>query len=260
LDDVATSPQPSPHQIVTETLPRLENEDVTNVHEHENHLPEKLQILESDGDYEPSARKARRFHTDDSDVDGVEETVDDHHNLRKPLVTTRYGYMDPLDIAEGRGNRYRNISGNVLDPESQAVAKEIVGDIRLETSKSPILDALVYCALKGWGMRIVKNEGDDIRIHVDDFQKYYSCSAVICSKEHPTEDQSSRIKALRRWFPDFPAKQDEVIVLNRPFEVHVQRPASKDNKPKKMRDIIKRMQAFMTSESRGLKRQREDDD
>lgn len=187
------------------------------------------------------------------------ETVDDQpgrshrHNKNRPL------YLDALDIAEGRGQRYRNPSdGPSLDPETFASVKQLVGDFRLDTSKSPILDALIYCALKGWGMRLTKNEGDDIRITVDDFQQYYRCSAVICSKEHPTEDQAARIKALRRWFPDFPAKQDEAITYNQPFEVQVQRPASKDNKPRKLREIITRMKAIIAAENkRGSKRPRE---
>lgn len=188
-----------------------------------------------------------------------QETTEDGHTPRSTRSRQRSQYLDPLDIAEGRGQRYRNLSeGPSLDPAVYAAVRKVVGEIKLESSKSPILDALVYCALKGWGMRLTKNEGDDIRITVDDFQEYYRCSAVICSKEHPTEDQSARIKALRRWFPDFPAKQDEAIMLNQPFEVQVMRTASKDNKPRKLREIISRMTAVVAAEKRNNKRPREE--
>jgi len=273
LEGLQSTPLTSPmiaSSPLTSEVPPLERDDFEqefvqskdSLQEREPFSPE---VEESDVEKPSKRRRVRRESS--SEIEGVEETVvDEQPPQEQPQTpqrprrrTSRLPYVDPLDVAEGRTGRYRSLSSGAIDPETMAMAKEIVGDTRLETSKSPILDALVYCALKGWGVRITKNEGDDIRITVDDFQKYYACSAAICSKEHPTEDQSSRIKALRRWFPDFPAKQDEAIMLNLPFEVQVQKPVSKDNKPKKLRDIIRRMSAFIATENRGVKRRREDD-
>lgn len=79
---------------------------------------------------------------------------------------------------------------------------------KLGASKSPIMEALVYCALHGWGLQLIKFDQDDIQFRVDDFKLYYEKSALICAKQNPTEAQASRIKALKRWFPDFPCKRD----------------------------------------------------
>lgn len=111
--------------------------------------------------------------------------------------------------------------------------------IKLKASKSPIMDALVYCALNGWGIKLTQEEGDNIQFQVVDFKKYYKYSARICAKQNPTEDQASRIKALKRWFPDFPTKRERGKIES-PFLISVSRGSKKDNKPKKMREIIER--------------------
>jgi len=138
----------------------------------------------------------------------------------------------------------------VLTPEEQ----EELDQVHLGASKSPIMEALVYCALRGWGLHLVKNEPDDIRFRIDDFDKYYRCSAYICSKQNPTDDQSSRIKALKRWFPDFPTRRDHDLLYESAFEVQVQR--GKDNKPKKMRAIIDSMKQLVDAEAKNKARKR----
>jgi len=108
---------------------------------------------------------------------------------------------------------------------------------KLNASKSPIIDALVFCALKGWGIKLLCNKGSDIKFQVMDLDKYYEYSAKICAKQNPTEDQSSRVKALKRWFPDFPSKRDRV---SDSFVITVTKGSKKDNKPQKMHKIIER--------------------
>jgi len=108
---------------------------------------------------------------------------------------------------------------------------------KLNASKSPIIDALVFCALKGWGIKLLHNKGSDIKFQVMDLDKYYEYSAKICAKQNPTEDQSSRVKALKRWFPDFPSKRDRV---SDSFVITVTKGSKKDNKPQKMHKIIER--------------------
>jgi len=41
--------------------------------------------------------------------------------------------------------------------------------VKLQSSKSPIVDALVYCALKKWGLELLEDKGDNIRFRVFDF-------------------------------------------------------------------------------------------
>jgi len=88
------------------------------------------------------------------------------------------------------------------------------GGFKLPASKSPIMEAMVVCALNGWGIDIVKNNRPtstnpaEVVFRVFDFNKYYKISRLICSKQRPTDDLGSRIKSLRRWFVNFPKKRD----------------------------------------------------
>jgi len=79
---------------------------------------------------------------------------------------------------------------------------------KLKPSKSPVIDALVYCSVKGWGIHMESCSNDSIVFQVTDFNKYYQCSQSICSKLNPTDDVGSRIKTLQRWFPDFPSHKE----------------------------------------------------
>lgn len=88
-----------------------------------------------------------------------------------------------------------------------------IRDFKLPASKSPIMEAMVVCGLNGWGIDIIKNYDHnsntlpEIIFRVNDFNRYYRISRVICSKQRPTDDLGSRIKALKRWFVDFPKKK-----------------------------------------------------
>jgi len=85
---------------------------------------------------------------------------------------------------------------------------------KLPASKSPIMEAMVVCALNGWGIEIAKNcrptstTPAEVVFKVTDFNRYYKISRTICSKQRPTDDLGSRIKSLRRWFVNFPKKKD----------------------------------------------------
>jgi hypothetical protein len=81
---------------------------------------------------------------------------------------------------------------------------------KLGTSKSPVIEAFIYCALKGWGVTVKKCTRNEVEFNVTDFDRYYSASNRICSKHRPTEDVSARIKGLKRWFPDFPARKSQI--------------------------------------------------
>jgi len=110
---------------------------------------------------------------------------------------------------------------------------------KLPASKSPIMEAMVVCALHGWGLEVVKNSKTgnnssvEVIFRVTDFDRYYRISRSICSKQHPTEDIGSRVKSLRRWFVNFPKKKDRHD--NTPFLLVV-----KPNGSKKVSEIIER--------------------
>jgi len=89
---------------------------------------------------------------------------------------------------------------------------------KLASSRSPVIEAFVYCALQGWGVEITRSTLDDIEFTVSDFDSYYRQSSRICSKHRPTEDISSRLKGLKRWLPEFPARKS---LITGPFKVSV---------------------------------------
>jgi len=117
----------------------------------------------------------------------------------------------------------RSHPDSTILPEPQSVEEEMefedsdaswsdeeapLPDIKLAASKSPVMEALVYCALQGWGIHLIKCSGNDIVFKVDDFELFCVKSQQICSKQHPTSDRQARIKALKRWFPDFPNRRE----------------------------------------------------
>jgi len=69
---------------------------------------------------------------------------------------------------------------------------------RLGLSKSPVLDALVYCALNHWGLQFVNDKvptrDERIAFIVDNFEYFLQCATSINSKNRPTNDTASRIK------------------------------------------------------------------
>jgi hypothetical protein len=88
---------------------------------------------------------------------------------------------------------------------------------KLPASRSPIMEALVVCALNGWGLKIAKNikatptQSAEVVFKVNDFNHYYNISCSICSKQSPTEDIRSRVKSLRRWFVSFPKSKERTV-------------------------------------------------
>jgi len=89
-----------------------------------------------------------------------------------------------------------------------------LGGWKLPASKSPIMEAMAFCAIKRWGIEIIQcqDQTDEspakVVFRVLDFELYYKYSCAICSKQNPTEDLGSRVKSLRRWFVNFPKKRD----------------------------------------------------
>jgi hypothetical protein len=75
-------------------------------------------------------------------------------------------------------------------------------------SKSPVIDALVYCALMGYGVRLVTDIPDLIEFQIDDFTLYFNKSNDVFPKHYPGENVCDRIRVLRRWFPNFPSSKE----------------------------------------------------
>jgi hypothetical protein len=100
------------------------------------------------------------------------------------------------------------------EKQSSSFPKETYGknkkrkSFKLQSSKSPVIDALVYCALTNQGLTLMEAGNTIVRFRMHDFPLYYKKSQGICSKAHPTDDLNSRVKALQRWFPDFPTLKE----------------------------------------------------
>jgi hypothetical protein len=137
------------------------------------------------------------------------------------------------------------LDADVMD----ALDDDPTGGFKLPASKSPIMEAMVVCALNGWGIEIAKNNRPtsmmpaDVVFKVTDFNRYYKISRAICSKQRPTDDLGSRIKSLRRWFVNFPKKKDR---CENSFSLTV-----KPTIAKKVNEIIER-----NSRSLGLTKRR----
>jgi len=74
---------------------------------------------------------------------------------------------------------------------------------KLPSSKTPVIDAFIYCSICNWGVSISADKSPSSFV-ITDFNKYWEYSQKICSKPSPTETPVARLKALRRWFADFP--------------------------------------------------------
>jgi len=158
-----------------------------------------------------------------TDVDSYE--LDTALSLSPEVAYNSYvkEQIDPFkeeDISDSKMKRPLPISmeddmEEVLNNETDGVEEDDPTEgFKLPASKSPIMEAMVVCALNGWGIEILKNiratsnSPAEVVFKVTDFNRYYKISRAICSKQRPTDDLGSRIKSLRRWFVNFPKKKD----------------------------------------------------
>jgi len=117
-----------------------------------------------------------------------------------------YSQLNPIDpYCENERKRKHEDEDDVDAP---------LGGWKLPASKSPIMEAMAFCAIKRWGIEIIQCQDQTdvapakVVFRVLDFELYYKYSCAICSKQNPTEDIGSRVKSLRRWFVNFPKKRD----------------------------------------------------
>jgi len=102
----------------------------------------------------------------------------------------------------------------LLEPENHKFYDPPALLQKLSLSKSPVLEAVIYCALNKWGIEMLPFGPDKkLCFRVTDFDKFSVYSAKINSKGKPTTDVSSRVKALRRWFDGIPKVKDRKIAF-----------------------------------------------
>lgn len=71
---------------------------------------------------------------------------------------------------------------------------------KLGRSRSPVLDAFVYCSLTNQGVILLEENKNVIRFNLYNFPMYHRESCKILHKHAPTQLISARIKALNVWF------------------------------------------------------------
>lgn len=104
-----------------------------------------------------------------------------------------------------------------LSPANQALSLVGMHEYRLGIeTKTPMLDTLIYCAFRGWGVRLVPQMPGTL--YVENFDLYHHCATLICHKRGPPpRTLVHRAKALKVWFAPVPtAKAD----LARDFWLH----------------------------------------
>ena len=140
-------------------------------------------------------------------------------------------------------------------PLSLRDPRQHIGSLRLHCSMTPVVDALMYCTVRGdCGVTLLGEESEPLvrlSLHFDDFDFCCACMDVVCGKWRPTSSIENRVKSLRRWFPDMPAANSPLFVLGRPFTVTVAGPTPKDDKNRKVRAILARMRELRALELAG---------
>lgn len=114
-------------------------------------------------------------------------------------------HHEPFAVVE---NMQQNQQQAAVDTDSSCMDVDDPVGFKLPASKTPIMEAMVVCAINNWGISVVKSTPTEVIFRVTDFNRYYRVSRAICSKHRPTEDIGSRVKSLRRWFINFPKKKD----------------------------------------------------
>jgi len=107
-------------------------------------------------------------------------------------------------------------------------------------SRAPILDSVIACAYNNWGSKILVHETNPLRIviRILNFELFYRSTVQICAKENPTENKEARIKAMRRYFDNFPMKRERGKLNH--FDIEV--------KPRFLKKVNQSLQYFSENE------------
>jgi hypothetical protein len=117
----------------------------------------------------------------------------------------------------------------------------------LPVSKSPIIDAFVYCALKKLGASLIQNDSSAVRFQIQDWQILLERSAALQSKKTPTTDPINRLKTLARWFTNISRSPEKLTSSTIDVKTN-----KADSKLAKVRDIITTMSKFIDGENSKL--------
>lgn len=149
-----------------------------------------------------------------------------------------YPYTDFLAL-EPSPQEPEALSTDQMTSTELAEASQVV----LPRSRTPIIDAFVYCALKNIGISLRYNGPNKIKFYVYDCQKCFDSTYAICNKLSPTTKPEARLKALRRWFGELPNTITSPD-MQREFIITVKR-NEQNQKFQKIRRIIDNIKSFL---------------
>lgn len=95
-------------------------------------------------------------------------------------------------------------SSDVYSSEYEQSSVEERTTLRLPKSKTPVLDAFVYCAHKQLSISTVRNDTSAIEFKVRNWKKLLKKCDQLINKQQPTQDTCARLKTFRRWFDGVP--------------------------------------------------------
>lgn len=169
-------------------------------------------------DEEESTSQQSQFH-----MELNEEEVDDISMDDEEIIDLDYSVFEPGNL--------RNISGIYENPNNILDINVI-----LDVSKTPCLDALVFCFLMRIGSFQTKENRQNGEIVVTNAQKFLEAIHLFCPKKSQTQNDEARIKAIKRWFDGIPAKRKR----DQPFVMRAKRAKTGD-----VIKIIKKITKFI---------------
>lgn len=147
---------------------------------------------------------------------------------------------DDMSIDDDNESLELDYSSYCKEEESYEICESPYGildiDITLQVSKTPCLDALVFCLALRLGAYQSKENKLKGEIVVTNATKFLDGIHHFCPKKSQTQNDEARIKALKRWFDGIPAKRKR----NQPFVMRI-----KPNKMNDVRRIIRKMTKFI---------------
>jgi hypothetical protein len=79
--------------------------------------------------------------------------------------------------------------------------------VTLPPSKTPCLDALAFCVVMKLGADMTEEDKEHHTITIFDCDLLLGYIKHFCPKQNQTSNNEARIKALKRWFNNIPAKK-----------------------------------------------------
>jgi len=131
-----------------------------------------------------------------------------------------------------------NSIGDVSDETCESPYDITDINVTLNVSKTPCLDALIFCLTMRLGAHQTRENKMRGEIVVTDALKFLNGIHYFCPKKSQTQNDEARIKALKRWFDGIPAKRKR----NQPFIMRI-----KPNKFNDVKKIMKKMTKFVVA-------------